>query len=141
MMKRLIPTICLAVLLFAACTGREATKTAGGAVFELSPEILASRADTLVDIGNIRSGEVVQYNARLRNTGTEPLVIKEIATSCGCTSVEYEKQPVPPGGEGHFSFRLDTRGMWGMQMKMIEIHTSASPHSYNVMVQAEVSEN
>lgn len=140
-MKRLITTITLATLLFAACTGREATKTAGGAVFELSPEILAAKADTLVDIGNIRSGEVVRYDARLRNTGTEPLVIKDVVASCGCTSVEYEKQPIPPGEEGYFSFRLDTRGMWGMQMKTIEIHTSASPGAYRMMVQAEVSEN
>jgi hypothetical protein len=129
------------ILLLTACGAPQPTKTAGGAVFDISPEILASRADTLVDIGPMRSGEVVQYDARLRNTGAEPLVIKEISTSCGCTSVEYDKQPIAPGAEGAFSFRFDSRGMWGVQMKLIEIRTSAGQRPYQILVQAEVAEN
>ncbi len=58
----------------------------------------------MVDIGSVRAGEVIKYDARLRNVGTEPLVVKEISTSCGCTSAEYDKQPIAPGGEGNFSF-------------------------------------
>ena len=123
-----------------ACGGAQPTANIGGAVFDISPEILAAKADTLVDIGALRQGEVVQYDARLRNTGIEPLVIKDIATSCGCTSVEYDKKPIPPGGEGAFSLRFDSRGMWGMQLKLIEIRTSASQRAYQVMVQAEVAE-
>jgi hypothetical protein len=129
----------IALAIFAAaCAGKQETITAGGAVFDISPEILAARADTLVDIGAMRAGEVVRYDARLRNTGPEPLVIKSVTTSCGCTSVEYEKKPIAPGDEGHFSFRFDSSGMWGMQMKLIEINTSASKRSYKVMVQVEV---
>ena len=33
----------------------------------------------------------------LSNTGSRPLVIEMINTSCGCTTVEYEKEPVRPG--------------------------------------------
>lgn len=33
----------------------------------------------------------------LSNTGSRPLVIEMINTSCGCTTVEYEKEPVHPG--------------------------------------------
>lgn len=128
---------CLALLL-AACGGRGVTKTAGGAVFEISSEVLEARADTLIDIGAVREGEVVQYGAHLRNSGTEPLVVKNISTSCGCTSVEYAKEPIAPGGEGSFSFRFDSRGMYGMQMKVMEIYTSASPRPYRLIVRAEV---
>lgn len=35
---------------------------------------------------------------RLRNAGTEPLVINNVATTCGCTVADYDKEPVPPGG-------------------------------------------
>ncbi len=138
-MNRIAPI--LITLLLAACVGPQATKTTGGAVFDISPEILASRADTLVDIGTLRSGEVVKYDARLRNTGSEPLVIKRITTSCGCTSTEYEKQPIAAGGEGAFSFRFDSRGMYGMQMKLIEIETSTSEIPYKLRVRSEVAEN
>jgi hypothetical protein len=131
----------VAMLMAVACGSPQATKTAGGTVFDISPEILSSRADTLVDIGTLREGEVVQYDARLRNMGSEPLVIKDISTSCGCTSVEYDKKPIAPDAEGAFSFRFDSRGMFGVQMKLIEIETNASTLPYKIIVQAEVSEN
>lgn len=31
------------------------------------------------------------------NTGMHPLVIVDVSTSCGCTSVEYSKEPIAPG--------------------------------------------
>ncbi|MDR1671477.1 MAG: DUF1573 domain-containing protein [Alistipes sp.] len=128
-------------LVMVACGGPAVTRNTGGAVFDISPDILIARTDTLVDIGRVREGETVQYNAHLRNTGSEPLVVKEISTSCGCTSVEYEKRPIAPGTESPFSLRLDTRGMWGTQYKLIEIHTSASPHPYKIAIMAEVEES
>lgn len=131
----------LSIAFAVGCAGPQPTTNATGAVFDISPEILSSRADTLIDMGALSSGEVVQYDARLRNADSVPLVIKDITTSCGCTSVEYDKQPIAPGEEAGFSFRFDSRGMWGTQMKLIEIKTSASPRPYRVMVQAEVAEN
>lgn len=35
----------------------------------------------------------------LKNIGDKPLVIEDVNTSCGCTSVDYSKEPVRPGGE------------------------------------------
>ncbi len=137
-MKRVI----LFILLFfaTACGGPQATKTAGGenAVFDISPGILSERADTTVWIGKLRAGEIVQYDAWLRNTGEVPLVIIKVETSCGCTSVDFEHKPIPPGGKGKFSFRFDSRGMWGMQMKAIDIRTSAGPKAFQLFVQAQV---
>ncbi|MDR2890438.1 MAG: DUF1573 domain-containing protein [Alistipes sp.] len=121
-----------------ACDPKPATTTAGGAVFDISPEIVESRKDTLVDIGLVREGEIVQYNAAIRNAGTDPLVITSVETSCGCTEVEYERAPIAPGATGGFSFRFDSRGMWGAQHKLIEIHTSAGRRPYRVVMQAEV---
>jgi hypothetical protein len=130
----------LALVFLAACGGPQATKTAGGAVFDISPEILGVKADTLINLGAMRSGEIVRYDARIRNAGVEPLVIKGISLSCGCTTIDYEKKPIAPGAEGQLSFRFDSRGMWGTQFKLVEIDTSASPHRFQVMLQAEIAE-
>lgn len=35
----------------------------------------------------------------LQNTGNRPLVIQDVATSCGCITVAYSKEPVLPGRE------------------------------------------
>jgi hypothetical protein len=32
------------------------------------------------------------------NSGDNPFVVEEIYTSCGCTTVEYSKEPIQPGG-------------------------------------------
>ncbi len=137
-MKRILTV--MTALLAVACGGGRAVITAGGAVFEISPEVLASRADTTVNIGTMRAGEVVKYDARIRNTGTEPLVIKRIDTSCGCTQVEWDKAPIMPGAEAAFSFRFDSSGMWGPQSKLVEIETSAHSRRYQIMVEAEVEQ-
>jgi hypothetical protein len=136
--------IILVVLMAVACGGQpKAARTAGGegAVFDLSAQILENRRDTSIFIGKVRVGEIIQYDAWLHNIGTEPLVITSVETSCGCTSVEYEKQPIRPDGKGHFSFRFDSRGqMSGRQVKYIDIHTSAGKNSYTIMMNAEVEE-
>ncbi len=138
-MNKLFATIALFFALV-GCGGPQTVKTTGGTVFEISPEILAARADTTISIGTMRAGEVVKYNAAIRNTGSEPLVIKRVDTSCGCTQVEWDKEPVTPGGEAAFSFRFDSRGMWGLQRKLVEIETSASTHRYRITIMAEVEQ-
>ena len=52
---------------------------------------------TLHNFGNIPLGTKNQTVFILKNTGKHPLVVQHIATSCGCTAVEWEKQPVEPG--------------------------------------------
>jgi hypothetical protein len=36
---------------------------------------------------------------RLKNEGDKLLVIHDVVTSCGCTKVEYRKEPVRPNEE------------------------------------------
>lgn len=122
-----------------ACGGREAGRTESGAVFDISAEILAARPDTTINLGKVHPGEVIKYDAWLRNTGGEPLVIVGVDTSCGCTSVEYERKPIAAGKSGRFSFSLDTRGMYRPQAKLIELRTSAGSNPYKIYVWSEVA--
>ena len=34
---------------------------------------------------------------RITNSGSSLLMVQDVVTSCGCTKVEYDKYPVPPG--------------------------------------------
>ena len=52
-----------------------------------------------VDFGRFPYGEEQVREVTLRNTGTTALAIHGIDTSCGCTRVEYDKRPLPAGGE------------------------------------------
>lgn len=121
-----------------SCGGPQATRTAGGMVFDISPEIIRAGNDTTIMIGKLRAGEIVQYDAWLRNAGTYPFVIIGVDTSCGCTTVDYEKNPIQPGEKGRFSFRFDSRGMSGTQIKSIDIRTSLGNSPYRLFMQAQV---
>ena len=53
---------------------------------------------TELDFGNFPKEEKQERSFVLTNTGKGLLVIQDIITSCGCTKVEYSKEPVRPGG-------------------------------------------
>lgn len=54
-------------------------------------------SETLFDFGKISFKESQKCIFTLQNTGKGLLVIDDVNTSCGCTSVQYSKEPVKPG--------------------------------------------
>jgi hypothetical protein len=40
------------------------------------------------------------YDFYITNTGSQPLVIQNVVASCGCTTPEWTRQPIPAGGRG-----------------------------------------
>ena len=52
---------------------------------------------TVMDLGSFPMSEKQECSFVLTNTGNNLLVIQDITTSCGCTKVEYSKEPVRPG--------------------------------------------
>lgn len=54
-------------------------------------------SETLFDFGKISFKESQKCIFTLQNTGKALLFIDDVNTSCGCTSVQYSKEPVKPG--------------------------------------------
>ena len=52
---------------------------------------------TVIDFGSFPKEAKQERSFVLTNTGKELLVVQDITTSCGCTKVEYSKEPVRPG--------------------------------------------
>jgi len=59
-----------------------------------------------------------------RNTGNEPLIISTVATSCGCTTPEFDKTPVFPGKEGQIRVSYNTE-LLGKFKKTIVVKSNA----------------
>src|SRR3989344_1605266 len=51
-----------------------------------TPETIAETPDSLFDFGEIKVSEVKEKEFVLKNTGTKPLQILNINSSCGCTA-------------------------------------------------------
>lgn len=60
---------------------------------------------TIADMGKFGWKEERSENFILTNTGNNPLVIIDAITSCGCTSVAYNKEPVRSGNSVELKVR------------------------------------
>jgi hypothetical protein len=49
------------------------------------------------DFGKIPQGKPVYYSFEVKNAGSTPLKIDNVLTSCGCTTPEWNKEPIAPG--------------------------------------------
>lgn len=52
------------------------------------------------DFGTIPQGTPASYTFVVKNTGKTPLIITNVAASCGCTTPEWTREPINPGGKG-----------------------------------------
>ena len=52
---------------------------------------------TEYDFGIFSMSERQECIFRITNSGSSLLMVQDVVTSCGCTKVEYDKRPVPPG--------------------------------------------
>ncbi|MGJ5643175.1 DUF1573 domain-containing protein [Formosa sp. S-31] len=67
--------------------------------------------ETEHDFGEIESKTAVETVFKYTNTGDAPLVITNIATSCGCTvPKDWSKEPLAPGATGQFTVKFNGSG-------------------------------
>lgn len=98
MMKRITGIVLLVAAFLLASTpstlaqGSQKDNTFGGVV---------KLDKTVHDFGDIMvSDGPVSATFTVTNVGNKPLVIYHVASSCGCTDVEWTKQPLKPGEKG-----------------------------------------
>ena len=78
------------------------------------------------DFGDIHQGDKVEKNFKITNKGTEPLIISDVVTSCGCTVTQWTKEPLMPGQSKDILATFNSAGKEGRQNKVITIISNAS---------------
>jgi hypothetical protein len=61
----------------------------------------------------ILEGDSVDVAFAFRNVGSQPLVVQDVSTSCGCTTAEYPSGPLEPGERGAVRTTFNSRGYSG----------------------------
>ena len=51
----------------------------------------------VLELSGLRKDQVTEGEFLLKNSGSEPLIINNITTSCGCTVPEWDKSPIASG--------------------------------------------
>ncbi len=99
-----------------------------------------SFAEPMKDYGDIMYGDSISYVFVFTNTGTENLVIRNVVTTCSCTSREYTEGEILPGqsGEVKVKFNSGNQEKLGRQNKVITILSNAVNNPARVILACNI---
>lgn len=95
--------------------------------------------NTTVDYGLVEKGADPLRKFPFKNTGNEPLIIKNAKGSCGCTVPTYPKEPVMPGETGVIEVRYDTQRT-GPFTKTVTVTTNEAVDTKTLTIKGEVKQ-
>ncbi|MFB9864956.1 DUF1573 domain-containing protein [Rufibacter immobilis] len=96
-------------------------------------------AEQKFDFGDIKPGDVVEHTFQFTNNGTQPLIISNVRTTCGCTATDYPKAPVMPGATASITARFNSAGKRGKQNKVITVESNAVQGSTQVIIATNIA--
>lgn len=97
------------------------------------------------DFGVIKKGPPAGHTFEFVNDGTEPIIVMNVTPSCGCTNVDWSKNPVLPGQKGFIHLDLKTEEQNGVFHKEVYIQSNAkTPHGerrYTLYIKGDAKDN
>ncbi|CAH0996558.1 hypothetical protein EMA8858_02690 [Emticicia aquatica] len=91
------------------------------------------------EFGKITEGPLATYNFEVTNTGTAPVVISNAMASCGCTTPEWSKDAIMPGGKSVIKVGYNTSGRPGAFTKTITVTSNAENATVILTIKGEVT--
>jgi len=94
------------------------------------------KSDT-IDYGIIEKGADGVRVFEFTNTGTAPLIISKVTSSCGCTVPKKPKGPIMPGEVGEIQVKYDTKRVNPIR-KTITVISNADTPTVALKIRGEV---
>lgn len=91
----------------------------------------------VIDYGEIEKGADGLRVFEFTNTGTAPLVIESVYSSCGCTTPSWTKTPVAPGKSGKIEVKYNT-SIVGPIRRTITIYSNAEENPKAIKIKGKV---
>jgi hypothetical protein len=113
-MKKLLMLMMVALVAFSV----QAQDQKKGAVLDFK--------EKSIDFGNISQGDKVEHTFVFTNSGDTPLVISNVAVTCGCTAPNWPKEPIAPGKTGEMKVVFNSAGKMGPQNSVVRVYSNAS---------------
>ena len=109
---------------------------------EATTEVVSGPVITFEEVahefGDIHQGDVVEHVFAFENTGTEPLIITNVQTTCGCTAPSWPRDPIAPGQANEIKVRFNSAGKMGRQNKVITVISNATSSSSQIKIVTNV---
>ncbi len=107
-------------------------------IISCTAEKIVSGIPDTVRFGHLHSGEIALLQLRLANQTTQPIVITSYNRSCGCTTLEYDTQPIMPNESAPITLYFNSRGEWGWQLKTLDIFLAGHSKPLRLIIEADV---
>jgi hypothetical protein len=89
------------------------------------------------DYGTIVQGADGNCEFVFTNTGTQPLTLENVRSSCGCTIPEWPKEPIAPGAKGAIKVKYDTQRV-GPISKTITVTSNGSQQPIILKIKGQI---
>ena len=130
--------ILVPALLTAACGTRPQTTERKGRIIALTDSILTAGGTDTVRFGRLGSGEIAVLRLWLANDASRPVAVASYRRSCGCTTLEFDAQPIAPGDARQVTLTFDSRGERGWQLKALDITLAGGQRPLRLVVEAAI---
>jgi len=89
------------------------------------------------NFGTFEQGGNGTFEFVFKNTGKSPIIISNVQTSCGCTTPEWDKEPILPKKSGKVVVKYDTQRI-GPFVKSIKVFSNAKNSPVELMIRGEI---
>ena len=91
----------------------------------------------VIDYGTIEKGADGLRVFEFTNTGTAPLIISRVTSTCGCTVPKKPERPILPGEKGEIEVKYDTQRVNPIR-KTITVLSNADTPTVALKIKGEV---
>lgn len=144
-MKKSVLVFSSIALILSSCNVRTKDKIDNHIAAESKNEISSALStsveiiDSVYDFGKVKEGEIVEFNYRFKNIGSNPLVVSNASASCGCTVPEKPEAPIKTGDTGFIKVKFNSEGRPGTAHKTVTILSNANPSFPELLLKGEVT--
>lgn len=89
------------------------------------------------DYGTLQKNGNGTFNFNFVNEGTEPLILSNVRSSCGCTIPQWPREPIAPGDSKTIKVKYDTRRI-GSFSKSITVTSNGSEQAIVLRIKGKV---
>jgi len=115
-MRKLFISYVAHILFIIICSPSSSANTLGASI---------NFVKTIHDYGVIEAGSDGTYEFVFTNSGSAPLVLRNVQSSCGCAITEWPREPIPIGEKSIIKVEYDTQKI-GSFSKSIKVYSNGS---------------
>lgn len=93
-------------------------------------------SEMIHDFGPVKQGSKNTHDFEFENTGTVPFTIDDAHGTCGCTVVDFAKEPVNPGEKGKITVTFNAGNDLNMQEKTVTVIANTQPVQTRLKIRA-----